>query len=348
LISSLTCTSLLIKLTQYDSQAVAFLQDALRFLMRHYHTLSHWPLQVYTSAIIFSPELSLVKRENLDKIPAWLGRAPPMEDSWTPMIQALVGHEETVRIITFSRDGKQIASGSADGVVKLWDAVTGSLQQTLEAHPMKITALAFLPDGKAILSGGYDGSVKRWDTTTGERQDWFHLEGPDNRDDGGTASPHALALSADCRRIAATGYRDDDDEYIMLFDAATGELQWVLADRTYGPLALAFSPDGTQLVSSYHDGAVRLWDATTGALQQTLVGHRDSVWNVAYSPDGKQIVSASHQTINVWNAATADLPTTLAYPGARAVAFSPDGQQIAACFKIAWSFGMQQAIAKRR
>ncbi|KAJ5990302.1 hypothetical protein N7522_010509 [Penicillium canescens] len=313
-----------------DCQALAFVQDAMRFLLRHYHTLSHWPLQIYSSGIIFSPESSVVKGENLHKIPVWLGRAPPMEDSWTPMIQALAGHLETVSIITFSPDGKQIASGSEDGIIKLWDTVTGSLQQTLSGHSKQTTAMAFLPDSKLIMSGAYDGSVMLWDTTTGDRQDCFRLQSPEERDPG-PPSPNALAFSADCRQIAATGVYHDNG-FIMLFDAATGDLQKILTDYSDTPLALAFSPDDMQLVSSSYDGTVRLWDTTTGDLQKTLVGHTGRVWTVAFSPDGKQIVSACYNIINLWNAATGDLQKTLAYPYARRVAFSPDSKQIAACF----------------
>ncbi|KAL4864042.1 hypothetical protein BDV12DRAFT_205946 [Aspergillus spectabilis] len=330
-IDALRALEEILKLAKVDCQALAFVQDAMRFLLRHYHTLSHWPLQIYSSAIIFSPESSVVKGENFDKVPAWLGTAPPMEDSWTPMIQALAGHLDTVRIITFSPDGKQIASGSADGIIKLWDTVTGSLLHTLSDHYERITAMAFLPDSKLLMSGAYDSSVKLWDTTTGDRQAWLYLEGPDKRD-GGPRMPHALAFSADRKQIAAVGY-DHDDEFIMLFDAATGDLQKILTDHSDGPIAMAYSADDMQLVGGYYDGTVRLWDPATGDLHKTLVGHTDRVWNVAFSPDGKQIVSISQKTINLWDAATGDLQKTLAYPYAQEVGFSPDSTQIAACFR---------------
>ncbi|KAJ0413981.1 quinon protein alcohol dehydrogenase-like superfamily [Aspergillus carlsbadensis] len=310
-----------------DAQALAFVQDAMRFLLRHYHTFSRWPLQIYSSALIFSPESSVVRGANLHKVPAWLGRAPPMEDSWTPMIQALAGHSESVGIITFSPDGKQIASGSDDGVIKLWDTVTGSLQQTLSRHSGRITALAFLPDGKQIMSGASNGAVMLWDTTTGERQDCTHLEAPDE----GEASPHPLAFSGDCRQIAASGDYHDEG-FIMLFDAATGDLQRILTDQSDTPMAMAFSPDDTQLVSGSRDGPVRLWDTGTGALQKTLVGHRGWVWSVAFSPDGAQIVSSCYSRINLWDAATGVLQTEFPHPDARRVAFSPDGAHIVVCF----------------
>lgn len=326
---SITSTSLLIKVTKDDCQALAFVQDAMRFLLRHYQALSHWPLQIYSSGIIFSPESSVVKGENLHKVPVWLGRAPPMEDSWTPMIQALVGHLETVSIITYSPDGKQIASASEDGMINLWDSVTGSLQQTLSDHSGKITAMAFLPDSKLIMSGDYQGSVILWDTTTGDRQKWVDLQSPEDREPW-PRSPYALAFSSDLRQTAAAGDYHDN-RLIMLFDTATGDLQKILADHSDGPLALAFSPDDKQLVSSFYDGTIRLWDTTSGDLLKTLVGHRIPVRTVAFSPDGKQIASACHKKVNLWNAGTGDLQRTLAYPYARTVAFSPDSKQIAAC-----------------
>ncbi|CAI6095943.1 unnamed protein product [Clonostachys chloroleuca] len=328
-----------------DGQALAFVQDAMRFLMRHYHTVSHWPLQIYSSALVFSPESSLVRGENLDKVPVWLERAPPMEEGWTPLIQTLTGHEETVEVITFSPDGRQIASGDGDGVIKIWDTVTGSLQQTLEERwcdtdmtlppdtrlQWCVTAMAFLPDSRLLLSGSSEGSLKLWDTTTGERQKWISLRGPDDRD-GGPPSPYALAFSADCRQLAAVGVGLDENSYIMLFDATTGDRQKILQDHPHRPLAMAFSLDNTQLVASYLDGTIRIWDPTTGGIQKTLVGHKDRIWNVVSSPDSKRIVSACHETVNFWDAATGDLQLTATYPNARAVAFSPDGKQCAVCF----------------
>ena len=101
-----------------------------------------------------------------------------------------------------------------------------------------------------------------------------------------------------------------------------------LEGHTHSVTSVAFSPDGTQVVSGSWDQTVRLWDAVTGALQQTLEGHTDSVTSVAFSPDGTQVVSGSDdQTVRLWNAATRALQQTLEGHSAsvRSVAFSPDG-----------------------
>jgi WD40 repeat protein len=139
------------------------MHDATRFLLRHYQTLAVWPLQIYSSAIIFSPQSSVVRRGNLDKIPIWFKNIPQMEDTWTSIIQTLAGHSGSVMAVAFSPDGKRIASGSDDGTIKLWDAATGEPQKTLAGHSAWVTAVAFSPDGKRIASGSNDGTIKLWD-----------------------------------------------------------------------------------------------------------------------------------------------------------------------------------------
>ena len=99
--------------------------------MRHYSLISTWPLQIYSSAIVFSPQTSIIRINNVDKVPTWFRRFPQTEQSWSSLIQTLVGHSGSVQAVAFSLDGKQIASGSGDKTIKLWDARTGHLQQTL-------------------------------------------------------------------------------------------------------------------------------------------------------------------------------------------------------------------------
>jgi len=97
--------------------------------------------------------------------------------------------------------------------------------------------------------------------------------------------------------------------------------------------SVAFSPDGTQIVSGSEDSTIRVWDAKTGQLALSpLHGHTSWVSSVTFSPDGTHIVSGSDdETIRVWDAKTGQLtfpPLRGHAGGVSSVAFAQDGIEI--------------------
>ncbi|MBG1259790.1 NACHT and WD repeat domain-containing protein, partial [Nostoc commune] len=79
----------------------------------------------------------------------------------------LVNHKERVNSISFSDDGKTLASASADKTVKLWDAATGRVIRTLKGHTNSVNSISFSDDGKTLASGSADKTIKLWDVATG-------------------------------------------------------------------------------------------------------------------------------------------------------------------------------------
>ncbi|MBK8454291.1 MAG: caspase family protein [Thiofilum sp.] len=77
------------------------------------------------------------------------------------------GYNGYVTAVVWRADGTIIASGSDDGIIKLWNAHTGELLKTLQGHTEAIRDILFSPDGKAIFSSSSDKTIKVWDSERG-------------------------------------------------------------------------------------------------------------------------------------------------------------------------------------
>ncbi|KAJ0165378.1 Vegetative incompatibility protein HET-E-1 [Colletotrichum tanaceti] len=87
-------------------------RDGLRFVRTHRPSIESSPLQVYTSALIFSPRRSIVRELFCQQEPAWVVTKPTMEDEWDACLQTLEGHSSSVASVAFTGDGTQLASAS--------------------------------------------------------------------------------------------------------------------------------------------------------------------------------------------------------------------------------------------
>ena len=150
-------------------------QDAKRFILNNRAIIEKAPLQTYAAALVFSPRKSLVRGSYSTQFPTWVQGYPAVEDYWSSCLQTLEGHDDMVSAVAFSHDGKQLASGSYDNTVRLWNPATGTLQSTLKGHDGTVNAVAFSQDGKQFASGSYDKTVRLWDPATGTLLETFDI-----------------------------------------------------------------------------------------------------------------------------------------------------------------------------
>jgi eukaryotic-like serine/threonine-protein kinase len=198
--------------------------------------------------------------------------------------------------VTFSPDGRRLASGNYDQVVKIWDTTTGKELFVLKGHADWVMSVAFSPDGQHLASASFDGKVKIWDCTTG-------------------------------KELFALG---SDPKIVQFWDSTHGKEVAVLAgasgEHAASVMSVAFSPDGRRLASGSFDGKVRIWDNATG--NELFAGHINWPASVAFSPDGQQLASGSNDnTVKIWDTASGE--ELLSIKGGGAIALSADGRRLA-------------------
>jgi WD40 repeat protein len=125
---------------------------------------------------------------------------------------------------------------------------------------------------------------------------------------------------------------------LRLWDIASGQqIGAPLTGHTDNVRSVAFSPDGSKIISGSGDASIRVWDASTGQqIGAPFTGQANikSVLSVAFSPDGSKIVSGADNSVFIWDGVTGQQigPTMIGHTAiVVSVAFSPDGSKIVSC-----------------
>ena len=179
------------------------------------------------------------------------------------------------------------------------------------------------------MTGSWDNSAKIWNAASGKailklggvHQGFVNSAqfSPDGRfvltaSDDGTASLWQLTLPEGDEDVVPAG------EVIRTFTGHTDRVRFA-----------AFSPDGTQVVTTSDDKTARIWTAADGQLVRELTGHKWAVLSADFSPDGQRIITGSEDNFaRIWNVATGETDQQLGGHTApvTSVAFAPDGQRV--------------------
>lgn len=204
-----------------------------------------------------------------------------------------------IRSVCFSPDGKLLATGAEDKLIRIWDIEKKKIVMILKGHGQDIYSLDYFPSGNKLVSGSGDKTVKIWDLTTGQCTFTLSIE------DGVTT----VAVSPGIGKYIAAGSLD---RTVRVWDSETGflverldsenELNNGHKDSVY---SVVFTRDGKGVISGSLDRSVKLWNlpsmnpTTTSTTHEssncevTYMGHKDFVLSLTTSEDDQYILSGS-------------------------------------------------------
>ncbi len=292
---------------------------------------------------------------------------------WRYLRQFLQGDElctlsrdaDSVESVTFSPDGRLLATGGAQGI-KLWDVAVRRQLADFRQGTERCTCAAFSPAGRWLASAEAGGAVRVWDTQALPPALPFTLQ----ENSGGR-----LAWSADGEWLANVVWGDSvtrGESRFRVWDVnarrevahADIETEIGLAPspnyevgrtQVRGPLSVAFSPKEALLAIGTQHGTIVLWDATARAALCSFPADAAFVRTVAFSPDGRWLASGGREhNVRIWSVPDAQLVTNLVgHTGElNCIAFSPGGQKLATASRDQtvklWETSMWRLLATLR
>jgi WD40 repeat protein len=206
-------------------------------------------------------------------------------------LQTLVGHDDYIKSISFSPDGKHLASADIDGKVIIWDLANGKVVFTLQEQDVQFFSVAYSPDGKRLFAGEGFAMGNVWDALTGEKLFTFKL----TQGQFGETLFDA-AFSPDGKRLAVVNRLG----LISIRDASNGKDLLTWRGHLGRIEAITFSPDGNLVATVAEDGTARVWDAATSLNVLNLPVDSGGTGDVSFSPDGKRLAVSGMSGIYIF------------------------------------------------
>jgi WD40 repeat protein len=300
-----------------------------------------------TDAVAFSPDGKLLASTGADKqILVW-------DLATGGLRHRLADQPFRAPALAFSPDSATLASGG-DKTIRLWDVATGRLRRSLEGHRDWVCTLAFAPDGKTIASGCCDWAYHHgrdtsgfWPPDRGCDSQWILWDAATGGLKRTVTEPGrllSLAFAPDGESLACGVGKD-----VRLYDVGSETPGRVVASHDFAVTSVAFTTDGSAVISGSHDHTVKRTSLATGRTEWQAPGSFEQVNAVALSKDAALLATGSSDgryahrvlkagaqclgpgAVRLWDARTGRLLRRLGDPAEQvmAVALSPDGRRVA-------------------
>jgi WD40 repeat protein len=255
-----------------------------------------------------------------------------------PLRTTLMGHTSVVKAISFSPDGRWLATASghsqASGEIKLWDVGTWTLIRTI-GEGARFTSLSFSLDNSTLVAGTNGENVYLWETSSfSEPRIAVGRQGLIDGKEKNFLDPMTtcVALSPNLEMLVAGTY---DGGLLIWKTKSLGE-PLAVRGRVKRVIAAAFVQDGQLLATAGWDAesqsVVEIWDVSNWTVRRSLPDQESPILSMVVAPTGTVAALQCGEAIAVWDVETAVLVRRIATPssGQAALAFSPDARFLAA------------------
>lgn len=210
---------------------------------------------------------------------------------------AVLQHIDTVTDIVsvaFSPDGAMLATGERDGLIRVWDLVSGEEHLSLGGHTRQVNDVTFSPDGHYIASASDDNTIRVW-----EARDGYPLHVLT----GHVQPARAVAFSPDSSVLLSGG----QDFTLIAWNHKAGAL---ISKRSAGGKIndIQYFPNGQWVALAEESGRVELYDLLENQSKAQLTGLAAPTLSVSIHPGGEWVAGADgNGKTMVWDLAKTEL-----------------------------------------
>ncbi|KAL7533072.1 hypothetical protein ACHAXR_005027 [Thalassiosira sp. AJA248-18] len=204
----------------------------------------------------------------------------------TRCTDTLPGHTEAILHVSYSPDGKHLASGGGDATVRFWDVNTSTPRHTCKGHKDHVLSTAWSPDGVKFASGDKRGYILLWDPVKGTSSGGS-IKAHNKWITGMAWEPMHSSVGGRCERLVTTS----KDSLAKIWNTRTKRCEATLAGHLDSIESVKWGGEGLIYTAS-RDRTIKVWNASegegkgrVGLLVRTLVGHGHRVNTLAVSSD---------------------------------------------------------------